>query len=45
MQETAQGYSEKVTRALNHLLLPPESLLILLPLQRCFKAGQVTFPL
>lgn len=45
MQETAQGYSEKVAQALNHLLLPPESLIILLPLQRRFKAGQVNFPL
>ena len=45
MWETPQGYSEKVAWALIHLLWPPESLLILLPLQQRFKVGQVTIRL
>ena len=45
MWETPQGYSEKVAWALSNLLWPPESLLILLPLQQRFKVGQVTIRL
>lgn len=45
MWETPQGYSEKVAWALSHLLWPPESLLILLPLQRRFKVSQTTIRL